>query len=147
MRNAPPFSLKTTTHIPSFIGGDLLSNRGRIIRLCRLNLFYALVCSIQLHFAVDRKPLVTSYPARCSGCRSSQDVLVNLAVLGQMALKIFIPLTSYSINQSINKSFVVPPRTYAANTLTPGIPVLSQPLELSPAVSCFFDVCFQIAAY
>ena len=34
----------------------------------------------------------------------------------------------------------------AANMTPPGTPVLSQSLQLSPGVSSFFGVCFQIAA-
>ena len=33
-----------------FISGDLSSNRGRIVRLCRPDPFYSLLCSSQLHF-------------------------------------------------------------------------------------------------
>ena len=54
-----------------------------------------------------------------------------------------------SINQSINqsiKTFVAPSGAQATNMTASGIPVLRQSIQLSQAVSSYFDVCFQVAA-
>ena len=47
--------------------GDCRLNVGWIITLYRLEPFYTLLCSIQLHFAADQNQRVTSYPASLWG--------------------------------------------------------------------------------
>ena len=62
MRNASPLNLSIIADIMYVINGDLAFNGGRIVRLCRL--LYTLLRSIRLHFAAERKQLVTSCQAR-----------------------------------------------------------------------------------
>ena len=73
--------LENHCRIPVSLVGDLASNRDRIIWLfCQLVPFDALLCSIQLHVAAEKKQLLTSYLA-CLWGRLSWTMLYNFVIL------------------------------------------------------------------
>ena len=57
---------------------------------CWMDSFYALVCSVQLHFIAYKKQRFTSYPA-CLGGSPSSIMLWNFVILGKIFLKKFDP--------------------------------------------------------
>ena len=63
-RNSAPLDMEVSSaSVINGDHGDLAANSGQIIRLLAVcTRFYALLCSIQLHFAANRKQLMLSYP-------------------------------------------------------------------------------------